>query len=29
MDEESNIYDMNLQKVGEAGDSDEEQAWYV
>jgi len=26
MDEESNIYDMNLQKVGEAGDSDEEQA---
>ena len=26
MDEDQNIYDMNLDKVGEAGDSDEEQA---
>ena len=29
MDEDQNIYDLDLQKVGEAGDSDEEAAWYV
>ena len=29
MDEDQNIYDLNLEKVGEAGDSDEEAAWYV
>lgn len=26
MDEDQNIYDLNLEKVGEAGDSDEEAA---
>jgi hypothetical protein len=26
MDEDQNIYDLNLDKVGEAGDSDEEAA---
>jgi hypothetical protein len=29
MDEDQNIYNLNLEKVGEAGDSDEEAAWYV
>jgi len=28
MDEDQNIYDMKLNKVGEAGDSDEEATWY-
>jgi len=27
MDDEQNIYDMNLKQVGKAGDSDDEDAW--
>ena len=29
MDDEQNIYDMNLKQVGKAGDSDDQDDWCV